>query len=63
MTVKTVDASVTAQVPRNSIIKRFDLFHFLSLSAGLADIKVLASEVRLCRASFDYKNRGTGLAL
>jgi len=47
MTVKTVDASVTAQVPRNRIIKRFDLFHFLSLSAGLADIKVLASKVCL----------------
>jgi hypothetical protein len=42
MTVNTVDASVTAQC-RNSLIKRFDLFHFLSLSAGLADIKVLAS--------------------
>jgi hypothetical protein len=43
MTANTVDAPVT----RISLIKRFDLFHFLSLSAGLADIKVLASKICL----------------
>src|SRR6202051_105772 len=49
--------------PRNSLIKRFDLFHFLSLSGGLADIKVLASKMCLSGAPFDCKNRGAGLAL
>src|SRR4029077_20255013 len=47
----------------NSLIKRCDLFHFLSLSTGLADIKVLASKICLARAPFDYKNRGAGLAM
>jgi hypothetical protein len=36
----TVDIPVTAQGIANSLIKRFDLFHFISWSAGLADIKV-----------------------
>src|SRR3984893_11890985 len=49
--------------PGNRLIKRCDLFHFLSLSAGLVDIKVLASKICLSRAPFDYKNRGAGLAL
>ena len=44
MTVNTVDAPVT----RNSLIEGFDLLHFLSLSAGLADIKVLAFKIGLC---------------
>ena len=39
-----------------------ELFHVLSLSARLADIKVLASKVCLSGAPFDYKNRGAGLA-
>src|SRR5271163_1790278 len=46
-----------------SLIKRCDLFQFLSLSAGLADSKVLACEICLSRAPFDYHNRGPGLAL
>jgi len=41
MTANTVDAPVT----RNSLIEGFDLLHFLSLSAGLADIKVLATKI------------------
>src|SRR5437016_12549092 len=49
--------------PCNSLSKRFDLFHFLALSAELAEIKILASKICLSRAPFDYKNRGAGLAL
>src|SRR5271157_3278666 len=49
--------------PGNSLIKRCDLFRFLSLSAGLADLKVLECQVCLSRAEFDCKHRGTGLAL
>jgi hypothetical protein len=45
MTVNTVDAPVDTIVPRNSLIKRLDLFH--SLSAGLADIKVFTSKICL----------------
>src|SRR5580700_8951691 len=50
-------------MPCDSLIWRFDLFHFLSLSAELADSKVLTSKICLSRAPFDYKNRGAGLAL
>src|ERR1700729_2724618 len=60
MTANTVHAPVTARI---SLIKRFDLFQFLSWSAGRADSKVLASKMCLSRAPFDYKNRGAGLAL
>ena len=63
MTANTVDTPETAQGLCQSPIKRCDLFHFLSLSFGLADIKVLASKICLSRAPFDYKNRGAGLAL
>src|ERR1700687_5549901 len=49
--------------PCNSLVKRCGFFHFLSLSAGLADIKVFAPKLCLCRACFHYKNRGAGLAL
>src|ERR1700676_1537608 len=49
--------------PDISLIKRCDLFHFFSLSAGLADIKVLASKICLPGPAFDYKHRGAGLAL
>src|SRR5205814_8977293 len=35
---------------------------FLSLSAGLTDIKVLASKICFSRAKFDCKNRGAALA-
>src|ERR1700738_4036132 len=59
MTANAVDAPPT----HITLIKRFDLFHFLSLSAGVADIKVLASKICLSRAPFDYKHRGAGLAL
>ena len=59
MTANTVDAPVT----RNSLIEGFDLLHFLSLSAGLADIKVLATKICLSRTPFNYHHRGAGLAL
>jgi hypothetical protein len=62
MTTNTVDAPGTAE-QLASLTQRFDLFHFFSLSAGLADIKILASKICLSRAPFDRKNRGTGLAL
>src|SRR4029077_1031810 len=55
--------SSDSTAPCNSLIKRFDLFHFLALSAELAQIKVLASKICLSRAPFDYKNRGAGLTL
>src|ERR1700733_48134 len=42
---------------------RYGLFRFLSLSAGLAEIEVLASKICLSRAKFDGKNRGAELAL
>ena len=47
MTVTTVDTSVTPQCLATALIKRFDLFHFLRLSAGLANVKVLASKICL----------------
>src|SRR5215470_13968245 len=49
--------------PCNRLIRRCDLFRFLSRSAGLADVKVLASQVCLSRAPLNYKNRGAVLAL
>src|SRR6266436_2250457 len=49
--------------PCNGLSKRFDLFHFLALSAEIAEIKILASKICLSRAPFDYKNRGARLAL
>src|SRR6202007_2355249 len=49
--------------PCNRLSKPFDLVHFLALSAELAEIKILASKMCLSRASFDYKDRGAGLAL
>src|ERR1700758_5618860 len=49
--------------PPDSSIKSFDLFRFLSLSARLADSKVLESKICLSRAEFDCKNRRAGLAL
>ena len=48
MTVNTVDPFSDSTVPRNSLINRLDLFHFLCLSAGLAENKVLASKIGLC---------------
>jgi len=40
MRASTVDTAIAAEHLAKAI-KRFDLFHFLSLSAGPADIKVL----------------------
>jgi hypothetical protein len=40
MRARTVDTAIAAELLAKSY-KRFDSFHFLSLSAGPADIKVL----------------------
>jgi len=44
----TVDTSARAQFLAIAQFKRCDLFHFLFLNVGRAEIKVLASKICLC---------------
>ena len=48
MTANTAGAPATALVLATARLSDSVLFHFLFLSAGLADIKVLASKICLC---------------
>src|SRR6201998_1957249 len=55
--------NMDAPAIRNRPINRFDSFRFLLLTAGVADIKVLAAKICLSGAAFDHKDGGAGLAL